>query len=96
MYGKIQEMQYTRVWFDRFLIDRKYQGKGYGLPAVKAVLHTIQSQYPDWDIYLSVYEDNKTATALYLKLGFEFNGESDINGEKVMMLKRGIKIALPD
>lgn len=29
MYGMIQEPAYTRLWFDRLLIDKQHQGKGY-------------------------------------------------------------------
>ena len=36
------------------------------------------------EIYLSLYGDNKWALHLYQKFGFQFNGELDINGEKVM------------
>lgn len=28
MYGMIQEPAYTRLWFDRLLIDKQHQGKG--------------------------------------------------------------------
>ena len=33
MYGMIQEPAYTRLWFDRLLIDKQHQGKGYAKPA---------------------------------------------------------------
>lgn len=45
-------------------------------------------EYPNTDIYLSVYEENKTAVSLYKLFGFEFNGELDTKGEKVMVLKQ--------
>lgn len=32
LYGMIQEPAYTRLWFDRLLIDKQHQGKGYALP----------------------------------------------------------------
>ena len=33
MYGMIQEPAYTRLWFDRLLIDKQHPGKGYAKPA---------------------------------------------------------------
>lgn len=38
MYGMIQEPAYTRLWFDRLLIDKQHQGKGYAKPAVQLIL----------------------------------------------------------
>ena len=59
MYGRITEPAYTRLWFDRFLIDRRYQGKGYAKPAIQLILKDMQVHYPNTDIYLSVYEERK-------------------------------------
>ena len=58
MYGKIQEDAYTRLWFDRFLIEKDYQGKGYVSPAIRLVLDKIRLQYPDTHIYLRKLSGN--------------------------------------
>ena len=84
MYGKIQEEKYTRVWFDRLLIDASYQSKGYGKQAFKLVLKRILDEYPNEDIYLSVYKENIQAMCLYQKYGFECTGEKDTKGEQIM------------
>ena len=42
-------------------------------------------EYPNNDIYLSVYEDNQHAIDLYRLYGFNFNGELDTKGEKIMV-----------
>lgn len=93
MYGLfLDEGEYGRVWLDRFLISSENQGRGYGKQAVKILLKHLYNEYKYNKIYLSVYENNKGAIALYSKLGFDFNGELDINGEKVMainLLKKG-------
>lgn len=87
MYGLFSyEGRYGRVWLDRFLIDKNHQGKGYALPVLKALIDKIHGQYNYNELYLSVYESNVTAIKIYEKLGFKFNGELDINGEKVMRL----------
>lgn len=87
MYGIIPEPAYTRLWFDRFLIDRRYQGKGYARPAARLILGEIKQRYPDTDIYLSVYEENQLAISLYQSLGFVFTGELDTKGEKIMCMR---------
>lgn len=74
-----------RVWFDRFLIDGVFQGRGFGRRAFKLVMDTIINKYQCRRMYLSVYENNKTAIALYESFGFKFNGELDGHGELVMV-----------
>ena len=87
MYGRIRENGQARVWFDRLLIDRRHQGQGYARAAMEQILALLREQYPSEDIYLSVYEENRIAVALYQSCGFRFNGELDDKGEKVMILK---------
>ena len=87
MYGLMRGEKSHRLWFDRLLIDERYQKLGYGRAAVEAILKRIQGEFPGRDIYLSAYEDNETAIKLYASFGFKFNGELDSNGEKIMLLK---------
>ena len=89
MYGFMRCENRARVWFDRFLIDRHYQHRGYGRAAVRAMLDRIRAEFPGRDIYLSAYDDNQVAIALYKSFGFRFNGEKDINGEDVMVYSGG-------
>lgn len=74
-----------RVWLDRFLIDRQHQGRGLGRIMLSSLLDLLYERFGPCDIYLSLYEDNEGALRLYEKFGFRFNGESDLNGEKVMV-----------
>ncbi|WP_343208958.1 GNAT family N-acetyltransferase [Anaerolentibacter hominis] len=86
MYGYFDQPQPNgQVWLDRFLIDQRYQGKGYGAAAVNGLLEKLFGEYDTQKIYLSVYEENKAAIHLYEKSGFRFNGEVDTKGEKVMV-----------
>ncbi|MCI5774332.1 MAG: GNAT family N-acetyltransferase [Erysipelotrichaceae bacterium] len=87
MFGLIEEKKYTRLWFDRLLIDRKYQGKGLAKKAILIILDRIKKEYPNTAIYLSAYEDNLRAIALYQAFGFVFTNELDTKGEKIMILK---------
>ena len=78
-----------RVWLDRLLIDQRYQGQGYGKAAFTALLHRLYAEYPHRrKIYLSVIEANVPAICLYSQFGFQFTGELDTHGEKVMVQKR--------
>lgn len=74
-----------RVWLDRFLIDEHHQGKGYANLVLPTLLKHIADEYRCKEIYLSVYANNAVAIHLYEKFGFLRNGETDINGEKVMV-----------
>lgn len=86
MYGCFAEPE-GRVWLDRLLIDRAYQGGGYGGAAVVALLERLRREYGPQTIYLSVYGENRGAIRLYEKAGFSFNGELDAKGERVMVWK---------
>lgn len=86
MYGYFpEEMENGRVWLDRFLIDVNYQGIGYGKIMLTALIQRLVQEFSCQEIYLSLYEDNQSALRLYEKFDFHFNGESDINNEKVMV-----------
>lgn len=87
MFGYIRIPSVNQVWFDRFLIDHRYQHKGYGRKSVELVIDHLHNEFPGMDIRLSVYDDNEVAIALYESFGFKVNGEYDINGETVMILE---------
>ncbi len=88
MYGCWKEEGASgRVWLDRFLIDGRYQGRGYGGQALRALLDRIAGEYACDEVYLSLYADNRAAEQLYRKFGFVYNGEQDIHGEQVMVLR---------
>ncbi|MDD7738591.1 MAG: GNAT family N-acetyltransferase [Fusicatenibacter sp.] len=70
------------IW--RLMIDRKYQGRGYGREAMKLALDYIRT-YPCGRAeccYLSYEPDNLCAKKLYASFGFRENGEMD--GDEVV------------
>ncbi|ACA44021.1 GNAT family N-acetyltransferase [Clostridium botulinum] len=85
MYGYFEKE--TRLWLDRFMIDYKYQNKGYGKSSLELLISVMINEYKCNKIYLSTFKDNIGAIKLYEKFGFEFNGEFDENGELIMVLK---------
>ena len=86
MYGYFNENGRGRLWFDRLLIDERYQGHGYGKHIIPVILGRMRREFPGEDIFLSVYDDNPYAIGLYKYFGFAFNGELDTKGEKIMIL----------
>ena len=88
MYGFFWEyLPFGRLWLDRLLIDRRFQGRGYGRAALAALLERLEREYHKKRIYLSVVEANRPAAALYESFGFRFTGERDTHGERVMCLR---------
>lgn len=88
MYGFFwQYLPLGRVWLDRLLIDKKYQGCGYGTQVVPVMIKRLRNEYHRKTIYLSVIDENAAAVHLYEKYGFRFTGELDVHGEKVMVLR---------
>ena len=87
MYGYFwQYLPFGRVWLDRLLIDCHFQGRGYGRAVMPVLLDRLHKEYRRNKVYLSVVEENKCAAHLYESFGFRFNGETDVHGEKVMVL----------
>lgn len=91
MYGffRWEYFPFGRLWLDRLLIDRRYQGRGYGKAAVAGLLARLESEHPGKKIYLSVIAGNDAAVRLYRTFGFQFNGEKDLHGEDVMVRRAG-------
>lgn len=86
MYGFFsEETENGRVWLDRFLIDSRYQGLGYGTIMLNALIQKLIIEFSCTQIYLSVFEENRTAIRLYEKFEFRFNGEFDLKNERIMV-----------
>lgn len=72
------------IWFDRFLIDYRYQGHGYAnqfIPLIEAYIH---EHYDVEIIRLSFVPGNSQAERLYKKHGFARTDERDPEGEIIM------------
>lgn len=63
-------------WINGFLIDVKYQRKGYGKAALQQMIAYITHRFSQCrEVRLTVYPDNHAAISLYRGLGFEETGE---------------------
>ncbi len=54
----------------RFMIDKKYQGKGYGKKAVLEFLDYFKKKHNAYKIYISVSLENTVARKMYMDIGF--------------------------
>ncbi len=83
MHGKSRFLFFSQVWLDRFMLDKKHQGKGYGKKSLALILQKMYQDYGCHKIYLSVHEDNTLAILLYEKLGFKKTPFKDPKGERI-------------
>lgn len=75
------------AWLDRFMIDRRFQGRGLGTRALPRILAEMKKCYPGRrSLLLSVEPENQTAIRLYERFGFRLTGEYD-GPEAVMRLE---------
>jgi diamine N-acetyltransferase len=75
-------------------IARKHQGRGVGPAALEDMIARAWSELDLHKLWLIVRKDNRSAQAMYLKLGFEFEGvlkdEYCVNGQYFDMVRMGI------
>ncbi|MCP4583230.1 MAG: GNAT family N-acetyltransferase [candidate division Zixibacteria bacterium] len=65
-------------WIGGFIIDKNYQGKGYGKAALMAILKQIKQLHPNCRVAkLTVEKDNDMAQKLYKGLGFSDTGKTN-------------------
>lgn len=80
-----QRLETEPYYLMRFMIDARYQGKGYGRAALAKIVELMRA-LPGCDrIYLSYEPDNVFAEQLYMHFGFAPTGEY-MEGEKVACL----------
>ena len=62
-----------RPWLYRFMIDRRYQGKGYGSAALRELLKQLRAEgLPELNV--GYHRENIVAERLYLRAGFQKQG----------------------
>ncbi|MCR8645668.1 GNAT family N-acetyltransferase [Paenibacillus sp. N1-5-1-14] len=71
-------------WILRFMIDEKYQGKGYAKLAIKEVIKKLKNRIDCKQIRVSHVPHNIVANTLYKKSGFQDTGEVEDNGDIIL------------
>ena len=83
MMGYYDAKQYYTLW--KFMIDEKYQNKGYGRQALKLGLDFIKDKFGQVDIYTGVAVGNKVAKGLYESVGFADTGLREFGMEELCL-----------
>ncbi|MGE7933558.1 GNAT family N-acetyltransferase [Viridibacillus arvi] len=84
MYGFSEEQNFFELC--RIMIDRKFQGNGYGPRAILLVIEEMKKLEGCNEIYLSTEPNNKRGKKIYEKLGFKNTGRI-VDGEELYCLK---------
>ncbi len=74
MYGFSEELNAYEIC--RFMIDERYQGKGYGKCALKIIIDEMIRNYGCDKIYLSTNPNNSRGKHIYETAGFVPTGET--------------------
>ena len=67
----------------RFMIDARYQGKGYGTRALELTIQHVKTRPNAKELVTSHVKGNERAGHVYQKLGFRYTGE--VYGEELAM-----------
>lgn len=73
MYGYCYEYDFYEIC--RFMIDHKYQGKGYGRFALGKIIEEMKKIKDCNDIFISFDPKNEIAKSLYESIGFKDTGK---------------------
>jgi diamine N-acetyltransferase len=75
---------YYEVW--RFMIDARYQGRGFGRRAMELVIAHVKTRPNATVLFLGHRRDPGNAGGFYQKLGFEYTGSAEEGGDVEMRL----------
>lgn len=73
MLGYYEAEGYYTLW--KFMIDERYQNKGYGRKALKLGINYLIDRFQVKEIYTAYYAANHVAKKLYTSMGFRETGE---------------------
>lgn len=83
MYDLDPEAQQVFIW--RFLIDQRYQGKGYGRQTIEAVMEMAKEQAQITKVVADYVDGNEPMKKILLDLGFEETGFNKEINEHIMV-----------
>ena len=73
MFGRDDET--GRWWIMRYMIDARYQGRGYGTAALPRLIDLIVERHGCSELFLDYSPGNEVAGRLYARMGFVPTGE---------------------
>ena len=81
MMGYYEAKHYYTLW--KFMIDQRYQNKGYGRKALELGLAFIRERFHPEEIYTGVAPGNSVAKGLYESVGFRETGLLEFGMEEM-------------
>jgi diamine N-acetyltransferase len=81
MLGYYQARNQYTLW--KFLIDKKYQNKGYGRDALMQGIQYLKERFGAEEVYTGVKPENENAKHLYRLVGFEATGRVENDMEEM-------------
>ncbi len=81
MLGYYKSRNQHTLW--KFLIDERYQNKGYGKAALKLAADYARNAFNAEEMYTGVIVGNEIAKRLYLSFGFKATGLIEDNMEEL-------------
>ena len=75
------------IFLWRFMIDEKFQGRGYGRKTLELVIQHLKEESIANALYTSYREGKGSPKGFYKKMGFKETGEKLRNGEPIMKLE---------
>ena len=84
MFGYYEAREQYTLW--KFLIDERYQNKGYGREALKQGIASLKETFNVREIYTGVALGNKIAKHLYDSVGFKETGRVEDNMEEMRLI----------
>ncbi|VEU82706.1 GNAT family N-acetyltransferase [Acholeplasma hippikon] len=73
------------TWIEDLMIDKNYQGKGYGTEAIKHLITFLVDTYHIKHVYLSCCSTNTYAFNIYSKLGFKKTNRVNEYNEDILV-----------
>ena len=83
MMGYYALKEYYTLW--EFMIDEKYQNKGYGREALKLGINFVKEKFNPDSIYTGVAPGNSVAKGLYESVGFAATGFAELGMEEMKL-----------
>ena len=90
MLGYYEERKQYTLW--KFLIDERYQNKGYGRKALLLAIDYLIDTFDVSEIFTGVSLGNEIAKYLYYSVGFEATGVVEDNMEEMKYVPHRHKI----
>ena len=83
MMGYYEVKSYYTLW--KFMIDSRYQNKGYGRKALELGIKFLQDRFGVSEIYTGVVPGNTVAKKLYESVGFAETGLIELGMEEMRL-----------